>query len=113
MVKRLVSPTKTVIEQMLAPADRRFVDPDIEIEEDLQGSGEFATKKSYHFSTSNRAYIREIMDNINRIADLLETYKDVSVSLETQYSQQQEMKMNKTMYTLTIVSTVSILKFFY
>ena len=111
MVKRLVSPTKTVIEQMLAPADRRFVDPDIE--ENLQGSGEFPTKKSYHFSTSNRAYIREIMDNINRIADLLETYKEVCVSLEAQYSQQQELKMNKTMYTLTIVSTVSILKFFY
>jgi magnesium transporter len=98
MIRRLVTPTKYVIEQMLSPEDRKFID------EELQGGEE--AKILYHFSAANRAYIREILDNVNRVGDLLGTYTEICVSLETQYMQQQDKKTNKTMYTLAVVSTV-------
>ena len=104
MLRRVVSPTKVVVEKMIAPAEYRWLDDDAI---DLTASvTELEPKERYHFPANNRAYMREILDNIDRIVDLIDTYKEICISLETQFSQSQEHRTNQTMYTLTVVSTV-------
>ena len=58
------------------------------------------------FSPSTLQYIRDIADNVERVVDLLDTYKDISGSLESIYESEQEHKSNRTMYALSVVSTI-------
>jgi Mg2+ and Co2+ transporter CorA len=80
MVRRMVNPTKVVIEKMLAPAEYHWLDDEQSV--DLTASqNEEREKDKYHFTANNRAYIREILDNIDRVIDLIDTYKEICIAL--------------------------------
>jgi magnesium transporter len=54
------------------------------------------------------AYIRDVHDHIVRVIDLLETFREMSNSLNDLYVSQQSHKMNEVMKMLTVMSSIFI-----
>jgi magnesium transporter len=100
MLRRLVHPTLEVVQHMIHPVENRWLD------EDEEDDDEPDARRNYFFSAPTRAYMADIVTNLERVNDLIETYKEICSSLDNIYSSHQEQQMNKTMYTLAVVSTV-------
>lgn len=94
LIRRLSGPMVQMVEKMIAP-----------MEQGRWNLKEDATKQ-YHFSQQTRDYLRDVNENLARIVDLLATYKEICVSLDNLHTSAQEHRMNRTMYTLAVVSTI-------
>jgi magnesium transporter len=93
LIRRLSNPLVQMVDKMIAPMEQSRWN----LKEDA---------KQYHFSQQSRDYLRDVGENLARIVDLLATYKEICVSLDNLHTSAQEHRMNRTMYTLAVVSTI-------
>lgn len=96
-IKRNIQPMIIAVEKMLKPIEPIQAGP----RSNLGRLGE-----SYHFSSISRTYLRDSLDRLFRTNDNLDTMRDHGQTIETQHTAATEHRMTKTMYVLTIVSTI-------
>jgi Mg2+ and Co2+ transporter CorA len=81
-----------IVESMIKPVDKW---------------GEEQETKTFLFSAATREYIRDVASNVDRIVDLLDTYKELCASVTEIYTNEQDHRNNQTMYALSIISAVN------
>jgi len=80
------------VESLIKPSTTKWQDSELES----------STEVSHEYV----AYFEDIKDNISRVLDLLETYKEVCESLNNHHQEAQNTKTNDIVRTLTVVSTI-------
>ena len=94
-----------VVERMLQPLDK-FQEEIEEIFDEKRSSRIIAKRNTHLFQPETRQFIRDILSNIERILDTLDSYKELCGATQEIYTSEQEHRNNKTLFALSIVSTV-------
>lgn len=81
---------------------RREVWPMREVVHNLQRDGQSG------LSEQTRTYLRDVHDHALQVADIIETYREIAVSLADTYMTLMSNRMNETMKTLTVIATIFI-----
>ncbi|PRP78215.1 magnesium Mg(2+) and cobalt Co(2+) transport protein CorA [Planoprotostelium fungivorum] len=99
-IRGISYPTQNVIQKMLKPLTRGWAFLDEKTLRDEMKEYEF------YFSSAIRTYIKDIDDNLVRIRDMVELYKEICDNLDNIHQSANDHMMNQIMFILTIVSTI-------
>eukprot|EP01117_Protostelium_nocturnum_P004363 TRINITY_DN1581_c0_g1_i1.p1 TRINITY_DN1581_c0_g1~~TRINITY_DN1581_c0_g1_i1.p1 ORF type:complete len:526 (+),score=166.32 TRINITY_DN1581_c0_g1_i1:74-1651(+) len=99
-IRGISHPTTAVVAKMLKPFTRGWAQLETQTEEEKK------QELGYYFSSSTRTYIRDIDDNLVRIKDMIDTYKEICQSLDAIHQSANDHMMNQIIFILTIVSTI-------
>jgi len=93
-IKRSVQPMILTLEKLLKPIENISNVLDNQLEE------------PYNFSSISKTYLRDSLDRLLRVNDNLDTIRDHCQSIQNQQTEASDHRMNKTIYLLTLVSTI-------
>jgi magnesium transporter len=68
----------------------------------------FARSGSSCVNAETELFLRDLYDHAIRIADLVDTYRDIATGLQELYLSELSLRMNKVMQFLTIITTVFV-----
>jgi magnesium transporter len=68
----------------------------------------FSRCESPYVNKSTEVFLRDLYDHVIRIADLVETYRDMVNGLQELYLSELSMRMNKIIQLLTIITTIFV-----
>ncbi|GIV31558.1 MAG: hypothetical protein KatS3mg029_0909 [Saprospiraceae bacterium] len=68
----------------------------------------FARSGSPFVNAETGLFLRDLYDHAIRIADLVDTYRDIATGLQELYLSELSMRMNKVIQFLTIITTVFV-----
>ncbi|TAK36512.1 MAG: magnesium/cobalt transporter CorA [Saprospiraceae bacterium] len=68
----------------------------------------FSRCESLFINKSSEVFLRDLYDHVIRIADLVDTYRDMVNGLQELYLSELSMRMNKIIQLLTIITTIFV-----
>ena len=86
-LRRMLRPMREVVEKLINPIESRYM-----VGGKLPANVSEDDEKNFHFSSGIRTCLQDVEDNLSRIIDLIDTYKEICQSLVAMHCNAQELK---------------------